>query len=170
MRAVRGEVGGAADTARAAGLPSSTRSTVMRIAGNFGWTSSITLDFWCGRPIHPAFLRKSVETAECKRVVKHSWCKERQKSAKEREGMVSKREKWERKRGKVGIGGWGQLFTTDDSMRLLVYQIVHKIVLRSNGNGRLKRKKKKELTQRAQRRTVTEGTEKATAGIRVSTA
>jgi hypothetical protein len=48
-----------------------------------------------------------VEGADWKGVVKRSWSKERQESAKERERIVPKREKWERRRGKVGMGGVG---------------------------------------------------------------
>jgi hypothetical protein len=49
-----------------------------------------------------------VEGIDWKGVVKRSWSKERQESAKERERIVPKREKWERRRGKVGMGGVGE--------------------------------------------------------------
>jgi hypothetical protein len=35
-------------------------------------------------PCHPVFLEKSSETIDCKRVVKHSWEKERKERRKER--------------------------------------------------------------------------------------
>ena len=63
----------------------------------------------------PAFLRKSVEALDCKRVMKHSWCKERQKSEKEREGLVPQWEKWDTRRGKTELGEAG-----DDHSRPMI--------------------------------------------------
>jgi hypothetical protein len=60
-----------------------------------------------GDPHTPAFLRKSVEEIEWKGVVKRSWCKEREESAKEREGMVQngKRGMYREERGDLARVG-----------------------------------------------------------------
>ena len=47
-----------------------------------------------------AFLRKSVEAIDWKRVVKHSCCKKQHESEKERRQLVPKWEKWDARRGK----------------------------------------------------------------------
>jgi hypothetical protein len=73
----------------------------------FEATSSGTRAIWRGGPHTPAFLRKSVERIEWKGIVKRSWGKERQKSAKEREGIVPKRERWEAQGRKGRFGGSG---------------------------------------------------------------
>src|SRR5712692_11189689 len=56
-------------------------------------------------PYTPAFLRKSAEAIDWKRVDEHSWSKERQENEKERRGIVPKREKWVVQRGTACIGG-----------------------------------------------------------------
>jgi hypothetical protein len=77
----------------------------MRIAGNFRWSSSLTLDLLSRGPHTPVFLRKSVEGVEWKGVVKRSWSKERQESAKREEEWFQNgksgrdgEERWERAR------------------------------------------------------------------------
>jgi hypothetical protein len=76
-----------------------------------------------GPPTPPAFLRKSVEGIDWKGVVKRSWSKERQESAKERESFQNGKsgrdgeERWE-------WAGLARIFTAYDSMGMLVCQIV----------------------------------------------
>jgi hypothetical protein len=81
----------------------------MRIAGNFNWTSSITLDFGWGDPHTPAFLGKCAEAADWKGVVKYSRSKERQESAKESGRGVSKMGKrgWTERKGEKWRGRGG---------------------------------------------------------------